>query len=177
MSELGTIVDALKQGKSIAYPTEGVWGLGCDPFNHEALKNLLSLKGRSKEKGFILIGSEISHFDKFIDTAGHKKKLLSKWPGPHTWLVPCKLKPSILTGYKDKIALRLSSHKDIVSICSKFGGAIVSTSANKTGEPSISSYEEIMRAFPGIAILKGSLGEEIKASRIQDLITDKIIRS
>jgi|TARA_B110000438_G_scaffold128042_1_gene124365 L-threonylcarbamoyladenylate synthase len=177
MSELGSIVDALKQGKTIAYPTEGVWGLGCDPLNKEALEGLVSLKGRSLEKGLILIGSNISHFDKFADTATHKNKLLSKWPGPHTWLVPCKLEPSVLTGYKDKIALRLSNHKEIVSICNKFGGAIVSTSANKTGEPVLSNFQEIRIMFPEVIILNGSLGGESKASRIQDLITDEIIRS
>lgn len=177
MSELGLIVDALKQGKTIAYPTEGVWGLGCDPLNQEALESLISLKGRSLKKGLILIGSNISHFDNFVDTAEHKEKLLSKWPGPHTWLVPCKLEPSVLTGYKAKIALRLSDHKEIVSICNEFGGAIISTSANKTGEPVLSNFQEIRRKFPEVTILNGSLGGESKSSRIQDLITDEIIRS
>ena len=83
MYSLGAIVAALKDGEVVAYPTEGVWGIGCDPSNEEALKKLISLKKRSKGKGFILIGSELLHFKKYAEVEVNKTKLMSKWPGPH----------------------------------------------------------------------------------------------
>jgi L-threonylcarbamoyladenylate synthase len=65
MSSLGSVLEHLKSGKTIAYPTEGVWGLGCDPRNPNAIENLLSLKARSSEKGLILIASKFEHFLEF----------------------------------------------------------------------------------------------------------------
>ena len=90
MSSLGSVLEHLKSGKTIAYPTEGVWGLGCDPENQDAIENLLKLKARSHEKGLILIASKFEHFLNFSYVKDYKDKLLTKWPGPHTWLVPSK---------------------------------------------------------------------------------------
>ena len=81
MSSLGSIVEALKEGNVIAYPTEGVWGLGCDPLNEAAVLKLISLKNRSIDKGLILIGSDINQFSDFVDIDRYKDELLSKWPG------------------------------------------------------------------------------------------------
>ena len=63
MGSIGSILEYLQSGETIAYPTEGVWGLGCDPSNTDAIKKLLNLKGRSKDKGLILIGSQGHHGD------------------------------------------------------------------------------------------------------------------
>ena len=65
MSSLSSILDALRSGNTIAYPTEGVWGLGCDPKNNKAIKKLLELKGRSYEKGLIIIGSNFEQFEEY----------------------------------------------------------------------------------------------------------------
>ena len=70
MDSLGSAVSSLRSGEVIAYPTEGVWGLGCDPFNEEAISKLLNLKGRSESKGLILIGSNLKQFSDFIDMFG-----------------------------------------------------------------------------------------------------------
>ena len=56
MDSLGSVVNSLKKGEVVAYPTEGVWGLGCDPSDDQAITKLLNLKGRSESKGLILIG-------------------------------------------------------------------------------------------------------------------------
>jgi L-threonylcarbamoyladenylate synthase len=177
MYSLGAIVAALKDGEVVAYPTEGVWGIGCDPSNEEALKKLISLKKRSRGKGFILIGSELLHFKKYAEVEDNKTKLMSKWPGPHTWIVPALEISPLLSGGKKTIALRLSEHKETVNICNAFGGAIVSTSANKEGDKTPSSPEEIKEIFPGIKVMHGELGGLNKPSKIEDLVTGKVIRS
>ena len=177
MSSLGSVLEHLKSGKTIAYPTEGVWGLECDPRNPNAIENLLSLKARSPEKGLILIASKFEHFLEFSHVEDHKNKLLSKWPGPHTWLVPSKEKLSpLIKGNNDKVALRLSNHQTVCNLCDAFGDAIVSTSANKEGRPTLSGPKEILECFPEVKVLEGKLGGLEKPSTIQDVVTDIILR-
>ena len=78
MDSLGSVVNSLKKGEVVAYPTEGVWGLGCDPSDDHAITKLLNLKGRSESKGLILIGSSLEQFAEFIEVEKYKDKLLEK---------------------------------------------------------------------------------------------------
>tara|TARA_B100000214_G_C23955166_1_gene622434 strand:- start:1077 stop:1610 length:534 start_codon:yes stop_codon:yes gene_type:complete len=177
MTSIGSILECLKSGETIAYPTEGVWGLGCDPTNNEAIKKLLDLKGRTKDKGLILIGSKFEHFIDFAYVEDYKNKLMTKWPGPHTWLVPPKKDISdYIIGSNDKVALRLTDHDLVCSICDSFKGPIVSTSANKEGLPTLNNPQEILANFPDVKCLEGSLGGHHKPSTIQDVVTDIVIR-
>jgi L-threonylcarbamoyladenylate synthase len=177
MSSLGSVLEHLYSGETIAYPTEGVWGLGCDPNNSFAIEKLLRLKGRSKEKGLILIGSSFEQFIEFSHVENFKDKLMTKWPGPHTWLVPSKDNLNkLIKGNNEKVALRLSKHDTVRSLCDSFGGALVSTSANKDGMPTLAGPKEILDNFPEVKVLDGDLGKNIKPSTIQDVVTDIIIR-
>ena len=177
MSSLGSVLEHLYSGETIAYPTEGVWGLGCDPNNSFAIEKLLRLKGRSKEKGLILIGSSFEQFIEFSHVENFKDKLMTKWPGPHTWLVPSKDNLNkLIKGNNEKVALRLSKHDTVRSLCDSFGGALVSTSANKDGMPTLAGPKEILDNFPEVKVLDGNLVKNIKPSTIQDVVTDIIIR-
>ncbi len=177
MYSLGSIIEHLKSGELIAYPTEGVWGLGCDPNNLEAVKKILDLKERSSSKGLILLGSRFEQFNEYAFAEEYKAKLMTKWPGPHTWLVPAKQGVStLLIGSNDKVALRLSNHEIVCELCEGFGGAIISTSANKEGLPTLTGEREIADVFPDVKILKGRLGDLKRPSTIQDVVTDFIVR-
>ena len=102
---------------------------------------------------------------------------MTKWPGPHTWLVPSnKGVSTLITGSNNKVALRLSSHELVCELCEKFGGAIISTSANKEGLPTLTGVREIEDVFPDIKILKGRLGDLKRPSTIQDVVTGFIVR-
>ena len=125
----------------------------------------------------ILQSSNINQFSNFIDIEKYKDDLLSKWPGPHTWLVPTKKKISkLITGNNENIALRLSSHKEVVDICNNFESAIISSSANKENSPTLKSSDEIRKTFPEVLVLQGELGNLNRPSKIQDLITGEYIR-
>ena len=176
MDSLSAIVEALTRGEVIAYPTEGVWGMGCDPSNLTAVRKLISLKSRSEGKGFILVGSQLFHFNKYAEVEANEVKLLSKWPGPHTWLVPALNISPLLTGGSKKVALRLTEHEEVVAICNEFGGAILSTSANKEGKNTLLEAGDIKKVFPGVKVLQGNLGGFCKPSTIEDLMTGKVIR-
>ena len=84
--------DLLRRGGVIAYPTEAVWGLGCDPFDEAAVLRLLALKQRAVEKGLILIAAAASQFDGLLDwnalPEARRAAVHASWPGPHTWIVP-----------------------------------------------------------------------------------------
>lgn len=130
--------DLLRQGGVIAYPTEAVWGLGCDPFDEAAVLRLLALKQRDVDKGLILVAAEASQFDGLIDwnalAEARRLAVLDTWPGPHTWIVPAtKRVPRWITGAHNGVAVRVSAHPIVTALCRAFGAPLVSTSANRAG--------------------------------------------
>ena len=143
MGILEEALNDLRLGKVIAYPSEGVWGLGCDPENKEAVSFLLKLKKRPIEKGLILVGSNLDQMKPYIDIEKYKSKLMTKWPGAHTWIVPTKTAPKWIIGDFSSIALRLTDHPTIKDICEGFGGAIVSSSANLQGHAVAMTKEDV----------------------------------
>ncbi len=131
---------ALKRGGVIAYPTEAVWGLGCDPLDEAAVLRLLAIKQRPVDKGVILIAGAVDQFDGLLDwdalTGAQRDAVFASWPGPNTWIVPTTPRvPRWITGSHDGVAVRVSAHPDVIALCAAFGGPLVSTSANLAGEP------------------------------------------
>ncbi len=123
---------ALQQGRLIAYPTEAVYGLGCDPLNKAAVMDLLKIKQRPVHKGLILIASDFSQLQAFIrPTPDMLQRIMPSWPGPITWVIPAQLwVPAYLKGAHQSLAVRVSAHPVVQQLCTHYGGAIVSTSAN-----------------------------------------------
>lgn len=170
----------LQQGGIIAMPTEGVWGLSCDPNNHHAIEKLLALKQRPPEKGFILIAAMLSQLLPFV--APLPEETLAKMlPGasPITWIVPAAdtIDP-ILSGKFNTIAVRITTHPIAKAICEAFGGALISTSANISHHPPARSIADVIAQFPvGIdLIIPGELGGLNSPTEIRDLMTDTKIR-
>jgi len=174
-------VTAVKAGKIIAYPTEAIYGLGCDPQNHEALSRLLKLKSRASNKGLILAASSTSQLEPFIDRQNpaileHAKK---SWPGPVTWIVPASnLCHPLLTGDRPTIAVRVSAHPVVRDLCDLCGHALVSTSANISGEKPLANAEDIATTFASsiAGIVEGSLGGLENATSIFDASTGVQLR-
>lgn len=171
---------ALQAGKVIAYPTEAVYGLGCDPDNEAAVQQILSLKQRPIEKGLIVIASSVEQLSPWINADKLENDfphVLESWPGPHTWLLPCKPStPQWLTGEFDTLAVRVSNHPDVKKLCSAFGKGIVSTSANPAGEEPARTEEEVQGYFPNLTILKGFVDISAKPSKIMDGVTQTVVR-
>jgi len=130
----------LQRGGVLAYPTEAVWGLGCDPDNEAAVLRLLELKQRPVDKGLILVAAHLDPLRRWLDLPAlppdRLAVVLASWPGPHTWVMPAAADaPAWITGGRDSIAVRISAHPVVTALCEGFGGALVSTSANRGGEP------------------------------------------
>ncbi len=174
-------VEKLRAGHVIAYPTEAVYGLGCDPANESAVRKLLALKGRSESAGFVLIASEYAQLKPWIadiDPSSKEKAMLT-WPGPVTWLFPRAASvPDYVAGKHDTIAVRITAHQASRALCEAFGSALISTSANHTAARPASSAGEVEDYFGYdlAGILAGPLGGAEKPSEIRDLASGKIIR-
>jgi len=171
----------LRSGAVIAYPTEAVFGLGCDPANEQAVRHLLSLKQRSPDAGLILIADDFSRFEPFISPVPEAlmQRAQQTWPGPVVWLFPrSKAVSDGLAGKHPSIALRVTDPSVCRELCLAFGGAIVSTSANFSGQAAARSQQEVARYFPeGLAgIVEGELGGREQPSEIRDLVTGELIR-
>lgn len=174
-------VRVIANGGVLAYPTEAVWGLGCDPWNEEAVDRLLRLKARPWQKGLILVAAAIEQFAWLLEglSAAQRSRLELSWPGPTTWLVPHGGQvPRWISGEHDTVALRVSAHPVVASLCRGFAAPVVSTSANIAGtRPALTQFQ-VRRYFgEGVdCLLPGALGGEQRPSTIRDLLSDKIIR-
>jgi L-threonylcarbamoyladenylate synthase len=171
----------LKRGGIIAYPTEAVYGLGCDPSNKAAVLRLLELKQRPVEKGLILIATERSQLEMFIDPAVFDlyPDVTASWPGPFTWLMPCRADtPTWLRGNHDTLAVRVTAHSLSAGLCKNFGSALVSTSANPGSLPPALTADEVRKYFDEQldAIIEGDTGGLATVSSIRDARSGRQIR-
>jgi L-threonylcarbamoyladenylate synthase len=170
----------LKQGGVIAYPTESCYGLGCDPRNRRAVMKILRLKGRPQHKGLILIGSDFSQFKSYVAplNQGQWQEVSADWPGPVTWLLPApRITPAWLRGRHHSIAVRVTAHPLAARLCHVLGMALVSTSANRSGQRPARSYKECVHLFGDrVLTLAGLVGRRRRPSTIRDLQTGKAVR-
>lgn len=182
--ELLTVAEAaghLKAGRIIAYPTEAVYGLGCDPGNESSVRTILKLKQRSPDAGLILIADTFDRLVRFLqlDSITNLDAAMATWPGPVTWLIPRAASvPDWLAGKHSTIAVRVTEHPVVRELCASFGGAIVSTSANRSSEPPALSPEDVHACFGSAiaGIVAGPLGDRSQPSEIRDLATGAVIR-
>lgn len=177
------VVDAFKEGGIIAYPTEAVFGLGCDPDNEESLKRLLQLKNRSVEKGLILLAGHYSQLLPYIDDSkipqDKRNAVLSRWADGVTQLMPKSINISpLLSGVFDTIAVRITSQADVVALCNKTNKPIVSTSANLSGQEPAKTWQLLDPILTKQVdfIVKGTTLGHHAPSTIIDALTARVIR-
>lgn len=179
--QIQSAVTALKQGGIIAYPTEAVWGLGCDPLNEQAVLKLLALKQRPQSKGLILIAASVEQVEPYLQllTAQERERVVSSWPAAQTWVVPVEASfPEWVRGEHLSVAIRVSAHPPVQILCNAFGGAIISTSANLAGQPTAQNATEIAQIFGnGVSYtLDAPLGGLKNPSQIRDARTGAVLR-
>ncbi len=167
----------LKDGGLVAYATEYCFGLGCDPFNRDAVLRLLRLKQRPLRKGLIVLAADTEQLAPYVVSL--PAQVRASWPGPHTWLLPVKPDvPGWITGRHDKIAVRVTAHPQAAALCRLAGMAIISTSANRGGEAPARTDREVARRLGKLLdyILPGSVGEAPAPTPIRDAETGRLIR-
>jgi L-threonylcarbamoyladenylate synthase len=180
---VATAVAVLIRGGVLAYPTEAVWGLGCIPFDGEAVHRLLAIKRRPVEKGLILVASDAAQFDAVADwsalDAAQRARVDAGWPGPNTWVVPARATaPTWITGGRADIALRVSAHPVVAALCARLGGPLVSTSANLGGEPPARHREALSPALLALVegMCDGETGGDAAPTTIRDARSGAVLR-
>ena len=179
--QIANAVTALRAGGVVAYPTEFCYGLGCDPGNHQALERLIKIKRRQAEQGLILIAASIDHVNDYaeLESLPLSTKIKASWPGPFTWLLPVKESVSTwVKGRHDTVAMRVTAHPSSQLLCQQYGGAIVSTSANRHGQEALLSASAVESEM-GVEldfILDAPLGNAAAPSIIQDGVSGQRLR-
>ena len=171
--------DVLLGGGIIAYPTEGVFGLGCLPDDVAAIERLLAIKRRSVSKGLILIAAAPEQFCGWIE-ANHLDRLPAADPQhPITWVVqPSRLVPAIVTGNHEGLAVRITTNPTAAAICNVVEMPVTSTSANIAGQQVARNAHVLRRKFGHLVdyIVPGECGPASGPSEIRDLESGAVLR-
>ena len=182
ITSVEVLADIIRQGGVIAYPTEAVWGLGCDPFNEASVRRILTLKDRPESKGLILVAGAKEQLAPWLQAldATSAARLVSHNDIPTSWVVPDRsITPSWVRGEHQSVAIRLSQHQPVQRLCAAYDGVIVSTSANPAGLSPAMSAEEVHAYFGDKidAIFQAPLGMASQPSQVRDILTDTLFRA
>lgn len=195
--QLAVVSDFLQQGNLLAYPTEAVWGIGCDPFNQQAVAQVLAIKNRPIEKGMILVTADESYIQAFLQPLANsiQQQISQSWQAggnqATTWLLPIPhtLKnkiPSWITGRRDTLAIRVIRHPLVAALCATLAktdnnnpfGFLVSTSCNPSGLTPATTLTEATQYFVDrIGYLQGDTLGFSEPSQIKDALTGAIVRN
>lgn len=182
MHTFSQIVEKLKQNQVVAYPTEAVFGLGCNPNSPQAVRSLLNLKQRSESKGLILIAPTLDYFLPYIDEQQLSESDWIRFSQQNeqaiTWVMPARnTVPHYLKGNFESIALRLCQVPAVIQLCETTGFALTSTSANLTGRPPCRTAQEVIAQFGhDFPVLNAPTGGRQNPSEIRDIFTQHVLR-
>ena len=169
------IANAYENGQIIAYPTDTVYGIGCDPFNKDSISKIYDLKKREGSKRFPILGFSKEELEKIVEFNIDAEKISEKfWPGQVTLLLPIRKEMAEKINNNGKLAVRVPNNECVLAILEKCK-LIIGTSANISGQESILDSNECKTKIPGIDVLVNggkitSLGE----STIIDFIDDQV---
>ncbi len=185
MAKIGDSIEqavlAINHGGLLVYPTEGVFGLGCDYRNQQSVLKILQLKQREVSKGLVLVASHIQQILPLIqpDSREGLARALKTWPGHHTWVFPkTHLTPAWISGDFDTVAVRVSCHPAVKQLCDQLNSALVSTSANVSNQTTASNIKDQFNLW-GDAVdyyLDLPLGGSNQPSRIKLASSGRTIR-
>ena len=170
----------LRAGGTIAYPTEGVFGLGCLPDRADAVIEILAVKKRGIAKGLLLIGANAEQVEPWVDLPRGKALPPPTADKPITWVVPAAADvPEWLTGGRETIAVRITTFAIAAALCDAVGSALVSTSANISGRRPARNTYVLRRQFCDLVdyIVPGRCGTASGPSEIRDLLSGKVMRA
>lgn len=172
----------IRQGGVIAYPTDTIYGLGCDPFNHEAVEQINLIKQRPSNKHFILLAGNMNQLRALIDIDEKQQKTILRSlqdDQPISWIVPASEQaPYWLVDDNNSLTIRITEQDDVSRLCRKLGHAIISTSANPSGVKPASNSLQLHLYFHSTVdkILTSSRPLKAKASKIIRLCDNHVIR-
>ena len=174
-------IQAVQRGGVIAYPTEAVYGLGCDPAQLAAVQRVLTLKQRPAHKGLILIAADFDQLAPYLlplDSVTHAR-VMATWPGAVTWILPAQPHVSpLIRGEHDTLAVRVSAHPTCRALCLRLGHPLISTSANLSTLRPARDAQAVAAQFGTLldGIVDAPVGGQAQPTEIRQGLTGEIVR-
>jgi len=173
-------IQHINQGDVIAYPTEAIYGLGCNPLDEEAVLKLLALKKRSIDKGLILIASSVEQLAPYLQlTETIVSRIQASLLEPITWVTPAQAwVPKWLTGTHSSLAIRITKHPIARLLCLENEGPLVSTSANISTLPATKKPWKVSKSLntKKLFVVPGEVGGLKQATPILDIFSHQKLR-
>ncbi len=142
---ISATVDALRNGSSVLYPTETVWGLGCDATNEAAVKKITQIKSRPEGKSYLILLAEDHQLNKYVRAIPDVCwDIIDSAVNPITLIYPegINLAPGVCAE-DGSVGIRITSDPFCAALVKKLNRPILSTSANLSGDPTPTTFEEI----------------------------------
>ena len=169
----------IRLGGVIAYPTDTIYGLGCNPFDHDAVERINHIKQRPQNKYFVLLAGDIEQVEKLLDIKPAQKQTLLSNTEPTSWVVPASSSaPHWLVDNNNELTIRISDKPEVKQLCHMLGYPLISTSANISGKAPARNSLELHRYFHQKVdkILLSRTEMAGKASKIIRLCDNQVIR-
>jgi L-threonylcarbamoyladenylate synthase len=170
----------IRLGGIIAYPTDTIYGLGCDPFNADAVERINLIKLRPQNKYFILLAGDLDEVRSLIAITSEQEQTITQNTEATSWVVSASEQaPSWLTDNNHMLTIRISRHDTVKKLCRSLGHAIISTSANISGKKPAKNAMELHKYFHRKVdkILLSNKSQAAKPSKIIRLCDNYIIRT
>lgn len=167
------VAEVLEKGGVLVFPTETVFGIGGDPWDERALHRVREMKGRGAEQPFTLHLASVDAAEPFARLDERTRRVLGRFlPGPYTFLLPASAEAPAAAVKEGKVGLRVPDHPFFTSVMRDLGRPLFGTSVNRTGEPSLSSIEEVLAAFPEVdLVVSGPVGSGVSSAIIDLTVT------
>jgi len=173
-------VEALEAGEVIAYPTDTVYGLGCDLFNKKAVENLYRIKGADKSQKLAFVCRDLTDVSRYAVMHDHVYRTLKEFlPGPYVFILESTREvPKIVHWPRKTVGVRVPDHPVALALCAELGRPIISSTAARHGHAPNPDPKEIDAEFKGLALVVDAGPGGTVPTSIVDLTTEepKIIR-
>ena len=169
------VVQILKDGGVIAYPTDTIYGIGCDIFNKKGIEKIYQIKKREKNKPMSFICADLSDISQYAIVSNYAYRIMRKClPGPYTFILEASSKtPKKIMSKRKTVGIRIPDHKICLAIVTELGHPLITTSANISTEEELNNPDDIedkLGSSLGLIIDEGPLISE--PSTIVDLTGD-----
>lgn len=169
-------IEVLREGGVIIYPTDTVYGFGCDIFNHEAVERIYSIKHEAGTKLFSFICPDLKDISKYARVSDYAYKMMKRCiPGPYTFVLPAAREvPKKLWSKRKTVGIRVPDHEIAIMLANELGRPILSTSVTKRRGELLFDPEEIKSIFnPHVDLMLSDGALKGKPSSVVDLSGDK----
>ena len=166
-------VDALLAGEVIAYPTDTVYGLGCDLMNKKAIDRLYAIKGMERSRDLAFVCADLSEIARYAMVENHQYRTLKHLlPGPYCFILDATREvPKLVQMKKKTVGIRVPDNAIIRAITRELGRPVISTTAQRTGEDPLVDARDIDAAFKGLGLVVDGGGGGLVPTTVVDLTT------